>query len=219
MQSQIGGGSSGDGFGSVPGSGGINYGASGGTPRSTGASPGYTPDYANLIYGDPGYMALKAAMDSSLAAFNSQMRGQIQQDVLNSGYAIPSALGFLTKAQIEEAKNNPYSQAALAAKGHDVNLRAIQNQLAARGGFNSGELPYGLGHEGDRYNMQTQSNEAALANEIRNLIGQQAQLKSTWMAQLAAGLGAAMQNQMALHPYISPTPGQNIPTAIGWNGV
>jgi len=172
-----------------------------GTPYPTdGSSIATGGDPNNWMQTDPSYQALLSALHGNEGAFSAQMRAQIQRDALRSGYDIPELGQFLDAGMLDQMKNDPNSLRAMSQQGHGVNLRNIQNQLAARGGYNSGELTYGIGNEDQRFNQEGLSQRGALLDEIRALLGQQAQLQGSDASQLAGALGDAAQRQATLHP-------------------
>lgn len=165
--------------------------------------PGQTfspDDYNTFIQGDPGYMGLKNSLTGNEDAFHAALRGAVQKSIISSGYAVPEASQFLDPGQADQAAQNPYSTAALATQAHSTNLRQIQNALAARGGYDSGELTYGVGNESQRFNQEDLSNRGQMADYIAGLLGQESTMKGNDAAQLAAELGNATSRQFALHP-------------------
>lgn len=157
-------------------------------------------DPNQFIQSDPTYQAILASLGGNEAATAAQDRASIQQDAINAGYNIPQLGQYLDPGVLGQIQSNPYSEAALAAQGHTTNLRNIQNTLAARGAYDSGELSYGVGNESQRYNEQTLTDQQNLMNQINSLLGGEANQKSTDAVQEAQALGTATQTQSALHP-------------------
>lgn len=100
----------------------------------------------------------------------------------------------------DAAAQNPLSTNAGLNTQHTGNVRAIGNNLAARGGYDSGELTYGLGNENLR---DTQAHADAMGKFMdyaNGLFGQLGSMSAQDAAQLGSELGNAAMRQLALHP-------------------
>jgi hypothetical protein len=143
---------------------------------------------------------LLSSLHGNEDAFGATMKSQIQRDALQSGYNIPQLAPYLDAGMAGQITSDPNSAAAVSSETHANNLRAIQNQLAARGAYDSGELTYGIGNESERYNREGLSQRGALLDQINSLLGQQASMQGSDQAQLATELGNAAGRQATLHP-------------------
>lgn len=162
-------------------------------------------DPSQYIYSDPGYQALLAALQGNEGAQTAADRAQIQQDAIRSGYYSDALSPYLDAGMQGQIQSNPYSLQALASQGHTTNVRNIQNSLAARGGYNSGELTYGIGNESQRFNQENLSNEQSLMDQINALLGGEASTKASDAQQEAQALGDATARQSSLHPVSTAT--------------
>jgi len=162
-----------------------------------------TPDqYKNYALQDPGFLGLQSALQGNEDAYRAQARGGINKGVISLGVAPPdsSLNGWLDSGTSAAAAANPLSQNASLLNAHHQNLRAIQNSLAARGGYDSGELPYGLGNENTR---DTQAHADAMGKFMdyaNGLFGNLGSMQAGDASQLGSELGNAAMRQLALHP-------------------
>lgn len=162
-----------------------------------------TPDqYKQYALSDPGYQALQASLQGNENAFQSQARGGINKGVIALGLmpTDSSLSGWLDPGTAALAASNPTSTAAGLNLAHQQNIRNIQNNLAARGGYDSGELTYGLGNENQR---DTQARADALSKFMdyaNGLFGQLGTMQAGDAQQLGQELGNAAMRQLALHP-------------------
>lgn len=162
-----------------------------------------TPDqYKQYALGDPGYLSLQAALQGNENAFQSQARGGINKGVIALGLmpTDSSLSGWLDPGTAAAAQANPTSTAAGLNLAHTQNVRAIQNNLAARGAYDSGELTYGLGNENQRDTQARADAMAKFLDYANGLFGQLGTMKAADAGQLGQELGNAAMRQLALHP-------------------
>lgn len=203
-------------------------GLSGGSDPLTGTTatiPGFTPDYASLIANDPNLLQLQkdlgAAGTADLAgrnaAINRALVGFGQVPDLN---AASSALGLDVSGLIDPttaglASQNQFSTEANLGRANSQAIRTIQQQLAARGGLQSGELGYQLKQQqtayGQAQNDATQSLLDALGQYQQGYVQGQQQRQQ----QLDAGYQTAAQTQAQLNP---PTGSMNATYDQGASG-
>lgn len=162
-----------------------------------------TPDqYKNYALQDPGFLGLQNALKGNEDAFKANARGGINRGVISLGVAPPDASlsPWLDSGTAAAAAANPLSTNAQFNEQHHQNVRAISNSLAARGGYDSGELTYGLGNENTR---DTQSRSDALGKFMdyaNGLFGNLGTMQASDAGQLGQEIGAAAMRQLALHP-------------------
>jgi hypothetical protein len=171
------------------------------------AKPLTSQQYANYALSDPGYLALQAATQGNEGAYTAQARGGINKGVIDLGLAPTdsSLSGWLDPGTAAAAAANPLSTQAQLTTAHTNNVRAIQNNLAARGGYDSGELTYGLGNENQR---DTQAHADALSKFIdyaNGLFSNLGAMQASDAASLGQELGNAALRQLKLHPGTTTT--------------
>lgn len=171
----------------------------GGTPTQT--------DYATMIQNDPAFMALKNSLSAQGIASAAQLRGAVQQALINFG-AVPenlpsgvlSSTGLDTGLTSQLASQNPFSVLAQLAQQYSTAQDTTKNQLAARGILSSGETGYQLGNLGQANAQQNYNVTNALLGNIGSynaqyLAGQQAAAN-----QLSQGAFTAESNAAAGAP-------------------
>lgn len=140
----------------------------------------YTPDYQSIINQDPAFMALKQSL-SAQGIQSAAQRGAATNQALIQFGAIPnfaseaSKLGLSPDAlKMLQSDIDPHT-AALAAgnqfstehelqRQEDQAMRALRNNLAARGALSSGENAYQSGNQEHSY-------EGAQQNALVKLLG------------------------------------------------
>jgi hypothetical protein len=162
-----------------------------------------SPDeYKNYALQDPGYLALQSSLKGNEDAYRANARGGINRGVIGLGI-LPtdnSMADWLDPGTAAAAQANQQSTGAQLGFQHGNNVRAIQNALAARGGYDSGELTYGLGNENTR---DTQARSDALSKFMdyaNGLFGNLGQMQAGDAGQLGQELGSAAMRQLSLHP-------------------
>lgn len=171
-----------------------------------------SPDeYKNYALQDPGFIGLQSALKGNEDAYKANARGGINRGVMALGIAPPdsSLNGWLDPGTAAAAAANPLSANAGLTEQHHQNLRSIQNQLAARGAYDSGELPYNLGNENTRDNTARSDALAKFMDYANGLFGNLGSMQASDAGQLGQELGAAAMRQLALHPGST--------TAATWN--
>lgn len=162
-----------------------------------------TPDqYAQYAQQDPGFLSLKSALTGNEDAYRAALRGGINSGVISLGAAPTDAsvAPYLDPGTADAAAANPLSTSAQLTTQHQQNTRSIQNNLAARGAYDSGELTYGLGNENTR---DTQARSDAMASFLKyanGLFSGLGSMQASDAAQLGTELGNAAMRQLALHP-------------------
>lgn len=162
-----------------------------------------SPDeYKNYALQDPGFLGLQSALTGNEDAFQAQARGGINKGVISLGLSPSDAslAPWLDSGTAAAASANPLSQAAGLATQHKANVRGIQNNLAARGGYDSGELTYGLGNEDTRDTAARSDAMGKFLDYANGLFSQLGTMKATDASQLGSELGNAAMRQLALHP-------------------
>lgn len=157
-------------------------------------------DYANLISNDAGVQALRSALQAQHSARLAAARGAIQRSVLSFGEAPSQLSSYLDPGQSDLASQNQYSTMAQLGQQHKQALRNLQNQLAARGAYNSGELTYGMQNETQRYGQQQSDARGKLLDYVSGLLSDIAQQDASGQSQLASELGNATSRQLSMHP-------------------
>lgn len=162
-----------------------------------------TPDqYKNYALQDPGFLGLQSALKGNEDAFRAQARGGINSGIISLGIAPPdsSLKDWIDPSTAAAAAANPLSTDAGLRQQHTNNLRTIQNSLAARGAYDSGELTYGLGNENTR-DASTRADALSKFMQYANgLFGNLGSMQASDAAQLGGELGNAAMRQLALHP-------------------
>jgi hypothetical protein len=134
-----------------------------------GLTPGWTPDYKALIRSNPAYLSWQnnATMDVQQAA--AARRATLQALAVRYGGiggGFKDAYGDIDPNTLELAKGNQYSDTARLSRNYEQSLEAIRKGLAARGGLQSGELPYGL----QQADYARASGEYDLGQEFANAV-------------------------------------------------
>jgi hypothetical protein len=175
--------------------------------------PGFTPDYASLIQGDPIFGQLKADLsahgisDAASRAAATQ-RALIQFGAvpefdglagLNRGY-LDSDVNQTTRQLAQKNTEAGFSVVARQQKRLSDNIRAIKNALAARGALRSGETGHQLqeaqrGHDEARYDATQQILDYISGAQQGFLAAERARL-----GQLRGGAESAFERQMRLNP-------------------
>lgn len=167
-----------------------------------------TPEqYKQYALQDPGFLALQSSLQGNEDAFRANARGGINKGVIGLGLApADSSLnGWLDAGTADAAAANPLSTGAQLSTAHTANMRSIQNNLAARGGYNSGELTYGLGNENTRDTSARADALSKFMDYANGLFGQLGSMQSSDASQLGSELGSAAMRQLALHPGTTTT--------------
>lgn len=162
-----------------------------------------TPDqYKQYALQDPGFLGLQSALQGNEDSFQAQARGGINKGVVGLGLAPTdsSLASWLDPGTADAAAQNPLSTGAGLTLNHQANMRNIQNSLAARGGYDSGELTYGLQNEDTRDTQARASALSSFMDYANGLFGQLGTMKAQDASQLGQELGNAAMRQLALHP-------------------
>lgn len=166
----------------------------------TGGAPA-SFDYSAAVAGDPGYLALQAALGAADTTDLANIASRTSSALINFG-RVPTGLPGsipVSAADAAIATNNPYSTEAELKRQHDIQLRVMQNQLAARGGYNSGELSYGLQQEGLRYGGAESKAAGAVVDYLNNLQSQYAAAVAARDLAKANGLSEAYARAYQLY--------------------
>lgn len=185
--------------------------------------PGFTPNYAGLISGDPSYQLAQQNASASGIANASQRAAATQQALIQFGL-VPSFSGlglspdqqnFLSQditpdisALANQNTANGFSTEGQLQRQNSQNVLQLQQQLAGRGALSSGEANYQLNNNEQNYN-QAQSNAVnQLLSTITGYQNQYVTAQQTAAQQLQAAMQAAEQAQMNL-PQNQPTQQQS----------
>jgi len=177
----------------------------------------YTPDYQALIQQDPGFAALSQQLQAQDTTNAAQRQAATEQALIQFGMipdfqAVAAQLGLSPQAlQMLQSDIDPNAAALARAntsaglsteaglqQNQDQAVRALRNNLAARGGLSSGEDAY-------RTNLQDQAYAKAQSDALSQLLAavngyQQQYLTSQQQAdaQRQAGLQSALQFESGL---------------------
>jgi hypothetical protein len=137
-------------------------------------SPGFTPDWSNLIQNDSGYLAAKAAADKAKNDAAAQRKQALQQAIIQYG-GLPSGFadqyGDIDQATLDSAQQNQFSTLAQLAKGYAQNEEALRRGLAARGALQSGDLNYGEDQLQNAYGQQRYDAANAIGSQANQVYG------------------------------------------------
>lgn len=115
-------------------------------PGSITTTPGYTPDYTDIIQSQPGYQQAQTAAQKAQADAAAQRKAALDQAVIQYGglpQGYQDAYGDVDQATLDAAKNNQFSTQATLSKNYDQSVEQFKRALAARGALQSGDLNYG----------------------------------------------------------------------------
>jgi hypothetical protein len=189
--------------------------------------PGFTPEYGQLIQGDPAYQQLLASLQSEQASNLAQLQAGASQALIGFG-EVPdlNALGFgpglyqldpTTEALIGKSTEAGVSTLSQLGKAYGDRRRSTVNELAARGILSSGETGYQLGeaareHEGAQYSARQE-----VIQYLQGLAAAYAQAQAQRASEQASGAQAAEAFQSAL-PQNQPTDPfkANLAEGTGW---
>jgi hypothetical protein len=116
-------------------------------PPNVGLTPGYTPNFKQLIESDPAYTSWANDAQKSIADAAAQRRAALQALAINYG-SLPSGFsdnyGDIDQNTLDLASKNRFSEAGKLQRSYDQGVEALKKALAARGALQSGDLGYGL---------------------------------------------------------------------------
>lgn len=137
-------------------------------PGSLPLTPGYTPDYGNLILSDPAYLTWRNNSQLELAKAAAQRKAAIDALIVQYGGAgqFKDAYGDVNQQTLDAAKSNQYSDVARLQRSYEQGVEQFKRQLSARGMLSSGDLGYGL----DQAELQRQTSEYDLGNEFMSAV-------------------------------------------------
>jgi hypothetical protein len=137
--------------------------------------PGYTPNWQNLIETDPTYMQFVGGQQAASARERARRNENVLARLIGFG-ALPEGVNLsefggddATRQAILAYTQSGLSETAQLARGHDTNVQALQDMLAARGMLRSGSLGVGLGQEQTRYAGEQVTRREALLKALRDL--------------------------------------------------
>lgn len=175
--------------------------------RTTTTVPGYTPNYSQLIQGDPllgQYRQDSAAADVSDVA---NLGGALQSQFIRFG-EMPSGFnpgiegldlgGSRTEQLARQSTEQGLSALARMNKSHKDSLRVIADQLTGRGMLHSGEYGHQLNEEELGYKQNQYDARQALLDQVGEMIRGLTQSRQQRAGSLAEQLNAAFSRQLAL---------------------
>jgi hypothetical protein len=111
-----------------------------------GLTPGYTPNYKDLILHDPSYLSYQnnATLDVNQAA--ARRKAALQALVVRYGGVggLKDTYGDIDQTTQDLASRNEFSDTSRIKRNYDQGVEAFKKGLSARGGLSSGDLGYGL---------------------------------------------------------------------------
>jgi len=192
-----------------------NLGGPGSVPNSASApnKPATAPavDYKALIENDPFYQQAKADSNAQGISNAAQRAQAIKKAIIDWGVMpdwataadklglSPELLGYIqqdvdpkTAQYAAQNEAQGLSRHARLDKANTDNIDAIRNQLAARGMYTSGELPYGLTENAQQYKQAATDAEGNVIGAIAGIGQSYAQAEAQRKRDLAsAGTDAA----------------------------
>lgn len=100
--------------------------------------PGYDPDYASLMAGDPNVVAASGDLAAYQGQLNDARRAAIRRAVIAAGLAPGSALADVDEATRTAAAQNPFSSNAELSRQRERSRGDLGALLASRGMIQSG---------------------------------------------------------------------------------
>ena len=170
-------------------------------PGSITTDPGFTPNYPAIIRSDPGFIAAQHAASAAEAQAAADRRAAIRNQFIQYGgdwSGFTDKYGDIDQATRDLAKNNQYSTLAGLARALAISQRQQDQQLAARGMLQSGDLAYGLNQLNTGYGQNLYDAGNAFGNQLNQdlstytgVLGQNAR---DLVAATQAAYGNAIQN-------------------------
>lgn len=113
------------------------------TSQRISLTPGWTPDYQQLILQDPAYLSWKSGNDLDLGKAASVRKAALQALAVRYGGlgAMKDEYGDIDQPTLDLAAQNQYSDTAQIQRGYEQGVEGMKRGLAARGMLQSGELP------------------------------------------------------------------------------
>lgn len=165
---------------------------------TVGLTPGYTPDYRNLILSDPSYLAWKnsGTLDVNQAA--AKRKAALQALTVQHG-GLPATgfqdqYGDIDQGTLDLANKNQFSDVNRIQKAYTENVEAQKRALAARGALQSGDTQYALNQAdyaraGNEYDVGQQ-----FSNTYQDIINNYLGVESGARQAEAGALGTAEAN-------------------------
>lgn len=158
--------------------------------------PGFTPDYASLIQGDPNVIAGQGDLNFYTGQVNDQRRAAIRSAVIQAGLVPPGTFGDLDEATLEAARQNKFSQAAELQRSRERSSADLGALLGARGMTRSGAPEGGSSRIQEGYERGTSQitnallalisgQEMSAADRIANYRSQYNQLRESAAQRIA----------------------------------
>lgn len=115
-------------------------------PGVVGLTPGYNPDWANLIKSDPAYLSWANNSERTLNDSGAQRKAALQALAVQYG-GLPAGFsdkfGDIDQTTLDLARGNQFSDVARLGRSYDQGIEAMKKALAARNALSSGDLVYG----------------------------------------------------------------------------
>jgi hypothetical protein len=187
-------------------------------PGHVGLTPGWTPNYEQLILHDPAYLAWQNQGQLDISQAAAARKGALQTLIVRHGgtlSAFTDKYGDVDQATLDQAAANEFSDVSRLDRNYKQAVEDYKRNLSARGGLSSGELQYGLDQADyaratNEYDMNTSFLDAAAA-AVNNYLGTEA---SVHRGEQAA-ISQAEQNVYS-NPANRPTPGTEAQLDPDW---
>lgn len=138
----------------------------GGGPPGSVDTPGYDPDYANLILGDANVIAGFGDLDAYNSRLIQSRQGAIRRAIIAAGIAPKGALADVDETTIAAARENNFSAAAELGRTRGRRSTDLEAKLADRGILGSGALAGGQSRLQEDYERGTSNVLSQLLNQI-----------------------------------------------------
>jgi hypothetical protein len=170
--------------------------------------PGYHPPGMD-ISGDWEYQAALGDINAADAADAAAAGENINALAVNWGGDLSELLqgGLINQGAYDAAKSNQFSQMAELQRSLEQGGGRLENQLASRGGLDTGALVGGNALLNREYQQQTQTGLQDLMSKIRGIRSSQAQGAAERRGQLA-GVRSSVASRLAADPMYQPIPDQ-----------
>lgn len=179
---------------------------------------GFTPNYKDLILGDPSYLAWKnnSQLDLSQAA---SARGAALKSLATRYGGLPTGFkdtyGDIDPNTLDLAGRNQFSDVNKVRKNYEDGVQALKRQLAGRGALQSGDLGYGM----DQAEYSRGAAESAMGQDflntaqeaINNYIGAESGVRRG-----EAGALSQAQSNIFANPAYRPTEGSFASIVPDW---